>query len=399
MKKAFDLLSWGVIGVLLAFIIRRWLFIVSALLPTQPETGLAVKPATPSQVLLLVPLRNEADTLPDLLTTLDHLDNASQNLTVMLIDDGSTDGSPLLIQRWADNHENSQAILLEKNVGKAQALNIALSHTPQPEVVVIFDADERPTPTTLRYLLPPFCDPNVGGVSGRRAVSNALDSPASSYTTFEGLVHQFITMRAKDRLNLAPAILGANCAYRYTALIEVGGFKPGALLEDSDLTLKLARAGWRTHFEPRAVSYHAVPRTIAGYWQQHTRWARGFNDVAKEQAGDLLSDPDLPLALRVELFMFSLGYVDRVALLVGGMLSLLSKRLRTRLMPVIIFNLVTPLVQIVAALKLSQAPIALWPRIVWLPLFFGLDIAMATTGVWTTLMNLPQIWEERRVRK
>jgi cellulose synthase/poly-beta-1,6-N-acetylglucosamine synthase-like glycosyltransferase len=373
-------------------------------LPPVPEQTAAALLFNPARgelpaVLLLAPIRNEAETLPEFLPALARLAYPTEKLTIVLINDGSTDGSERLIQNWIRGRNNWHLFSLRQNVGKAQALNSALAAFPQGEIVAIYDADERPQPAALQILVSPFADKKIGGMSGRRAVGNPLVSPAASYTTFEGLVHQLVTMRAKSKLNLAPALLGANCAYRRAALAGVGNFEPGALLEDSDLTLKLARAGWDIHFEPEAISYHRVPQTISGYWRQHTRWARGFNEVAKHQARATLFDQQLSWPVRLELVMFSLGYLDRLALLAGAGLVLVNRQSRKLLSRVIAISLLTPLFQIIAALAIGREPLAMWLRVVWLPFFFALDIAMAAAGMWETLKQSPQIWEERRVRR
>lgn len=393
MTPLVKLAAWPVVAILLLFTARRWLFMLAALLPdARPITEFERAPA----VLLLVPVRNEAETLPQLGRALEKLAYPTARLTVVFIDDGSTDGSEAELRQLTAGRPNWHLLSLARNVGKAHALNTALARFPQGEIIAIYDADERPQPDALRRLVRPLSDPRVGGVSGRRAVSNSLAGPVAGYTTFEGLVHQLVTMRAKDRLSLAPAILGANCAYRRAALEQVGGFRPGALLEDSDLTLKLARSGWQIRFAPQAVSYHRVPETVPGYWRQHTRWARGFNEVAREQAGSLLFDPQLAWPLRLELLTFSLGYLDRLALLAGLGLMLLKIRVAAIIVGV---SLLTPLLQTMVALRIARAPAALWRRLVWLPVFFALDIAMAAAGFWDTLRRAPQIWEERRQRK
>ena len=393
--------SWFVASVLLFFTARRWLFLFAALTPQRRE---ATVPADQPHVAILTPVRNEIETLPALLLALDRLDYPAGRLVILLLDDGSTDGSAGLMACWVAERPNWHLVTLPRNVGKARALNAGLAYLcamavkPAPEtIVVVYDADERPQPDALRYLVAPFRDARVGAVSGRRAVSNPLDSPAASYTTCEGLLHQLITMRAKERLGLAPAVLGANCAYRRAALESVGAFKPGALLEDSDLSVKLPQAGWIIRFEPRAISYHAVPTTVSGYWQQHTRWARGFNEVARENGWRVLFNARLPLALRLELAAFALGYLDRLALALAAGLILLRKWSRFPVW-VVIFSLVTPFVQMIAALKLAGASAAMWRRLGWLPFFFGLDMAMAASGFWATIRRAPQIWEERRGR-
>jgi len=396
-KKAVKLVAGVVAGILIFFTARRWLFTWLALRPNPSETDKHHLQADLPDVLLLVPVRNEVETLPELFLTMQQLDYPGRRLTVVFIDDGSTDGSGALLAARATGQDNWHVLTLARNLGKAEALNSALRAFPQGEIVAVYDADERPQPDTLRKLVLPFADKRVGGVSGRRAVSNPADSLAASYTAFEGLVHQLVTTRAKDRLNLAPAILGANCAYRRIALVQVGGFKPGTLLEDTDLTVRLTQAGWPTRFVPEAISYHRVPITLSGYWQQHTRWARGFNEVARAQGQTIILDQHLPVGLRLELLIFTVGYLDRLALLGAGVLLLLGRG-SPFLEWVFVLSLLTPLLQVLAALRIARAPRVMWGRVFGLPFFFGLDVAMALAGFWKTVRQAPQIWEERRVR-
>ena len=383
-------------AILLFFTARRWLFLFGALLPDKPPQR---EPEPPQalrlpDVLLLVPVRNEAQSLPGLLPALDQFIYPGHALTIVFINDGSTDNSQAILQGWTAPRPNWHLLSLAHNVGKANALNAALAQFPAGEIVAVYDADERPRPDALQHLARPFAGKRVGGVSGRRVVGNRLAGPAAGYTAIEGLVHQLVTMRAKDRLNLAPALLGANCAYRRVALAAVGYFQSGALLEDSDLTLKLTRAGWRLHFEPEAVSDHQAPETIAGYWKQHTRWARGFNQVAGTQIWPLFFDRRLPLLLRLELLAFSLGYLDRLALLAG--VALFKNRVAAW---AVSLSLLTPLLQVMAALKIAGEPAVLWRQMVWLPFFFAIDVAMALNGFWHTVRRAPPVWDERAARK
>ena len=100
-------------------------------------------------------------------------------------------------------------------------------------------------------------------------------------------------MRAKDRLELAPALLGSNCAYRRQPLMACGGFRDGALSEDSDLTVTFYREGYRVRFMEDAVSYQQVPQSLDGYIKQHIRWGRGLNDVARVHSFGSLPRPSI----------------------------------------------------------------------------------------------------------
>ncbi|NKQ37217.1 MAG: glycosyltransferase family 2 protein [Chloroflexi bacterium] len=383
---------------LFIFTLRRWLLLLAALRPKPdrfPQTCQVFR------ILLLVPFYNEENNLPGLLSHLDRVAYPAEYLTIVLVDDGSTDGASLAARRWVAQRPSRHLLTLPRNVGKAAALNAALSRFPQGDLIAVYDADERPSPDTLRQLAACFVDERVGAVNGRRAISNPLDSPMATYAAFENLVHEQITMRGKDRLRLAPALLGSNCVYRRAALKDAGGFRPGALLEDTEITLKLAQAGWETRYVSAAVSHHAVPHTIAGYWRQRLRWSCGFQDAARLHAADILRDGRLSLPLRLELTLFSFGYLDRLFLLTGLALCCVlhiaanrnglsfrgieesfayaGKRFLTLSLTA---SLLTPLFQVIVALRLVRAPLALWRRVILLPFFLGLDILITLVSFW-----------------
>lgn len=409
-------------GVLLIFTLRRWLFLLIAWkVGTMPQSRRFSAPLLPC--LLLIPFRDEAANLHRLLPMIGRLDYASEYLTVVLIDDGSQDGSGRFCQQFITQHRNWHLLTLPRTLGKAAALNEALNRFPKGEFVAVFDADERPSPHALIHLLAAFSEgyadeegqlcgsssvrlgkscqtaaPPIGAVNGRRVICNPLATPIASYATLENIVHQLITNRAKDALGLAPALLGSNCIYQRQALTAVQNFNPNTFLEDSDFTVRLARAGWQTRFVSDAVSYHAAPETVSAYWQQHTRWHTGFQQVAQEQIGALLTQAHLPWPLRLELFLFSLGYLDRIALL-GAIISWWQHPSRCASLNINL-SLFTPFIQIIYALRLysrsePQQTTLLQRRLVYLPLFYTLDIFAALTSTIQKLCGHPIRWETR----
>lgn len=378
-------------AVLLLFTARRWLF-TWVVARARPRLSL---PTWAPPVLALTPLRDEAAALPGFLAAWEEVAYSAENLTLVLIDDASTDATPAILRAWAAARLHCHILTLPQRVGKAQALNLALAAYPRGELIAVYDADERPTPDALRRLIAPLADSRVAAVSGRRTISNAADGPAAAYAALESLVHQNITLTAKDALTLAPPSLGSHCVYRRSALQAVGGFRPGALLEDSDLSLRLARQGWRLRYTPDAVSRHAAPATLRGYWRQHTRWARGFYETAwvnrrspqparRQQNG----------WLRGELALFAVGYLDRLAFLLGLGLAARQRWLR----PILALSLLTPAAQIALVWRRAGAPWALrrqWP---WLPFFWGVDMAAAVWGAGAALLRRPRVWESRAQR-
>jgi len=400
MPLALSLLAYPAAAVLLAFSLRRAILFITACLPQSPNHPITQSP----NVLILVPCRNEAASLPGLFDSLDHLDYPRDKLRVVVVDDGSIDDTPTAARALVAARPWAQLISLPNNVGKAQALNEALD-SPSPlrergpggegEIVIIYDADHRPAPDSLRALAAPFVDPRVAAVSGQMRVANGAASPAAFYAMIESHVHQLVTMRAKDRLDLAPALLGSNCAYRLSALKAVGGFQRGALLEDSDLTLAFALAGWRTRFVSNSISEHHAPTTVRGYVKQHLRWNRGFHQVAGGRLGSLWVNPQLALKLKLELTFFALGYADRLALITGVLFTFIDLiRPGTFDFPLVIWPLYfgLPALEMLAALVLAREPPAMFLRLVVVPFFFALDIAIALWSNVETLARKPFAW-------
>ncbi len=389
---------------LLIFSLRRLLFTITALATpatTAPEP--AASPPAPD-LLVLISCRNDGASLPPLVQALFQNGYPLDHLRLLLIDDGSTDNSGAIIDHLTTLSPVVTALHLHPNRGKAAALNAGLAAEPWGDLIAIYDADHRPAPGGLTALAAPFADPRLGAVSGRTEAANALASPSAYYAAIERLVHQRLTLVAKDRLHLAPAILGSHCAYRRPLLHTLGGFTPGAFLEDTDLTVRIAATGYHTRYVESTPAYDEVPSTVRGYWRQHIRWSRGFQDVAiarsrgllPGRAGDAASPhpPPGPL-LRLELFLFSLGYLDRLALLAAAALLLGDTLFRLRFdFPLWFFLLVLalPYLQVLASLWRVRRPLAWWVRLPYLFLLFPIDLLVVARSAFDTLFNRPRRW-------
>jgi len=390
--------SLPVVAILLVFSIRRLIFTL-AILPGSDQgstSGLLGQPYLP-EVLILVPCRDEVGMIPDLCQALSGLDYPSEKLQVVLIDDGSVDGTGQSMEEQSVSRPGWHVLKFANNKGKADSLNSALACFSFGEIIYIFDADHRPKADVIRRAAGYFYAPQVAAVTGFTQVLNPVASPSAFYSTVESYVNQLVTMRAKDRLGLAPALLGSNCAYRREPLIACGGFRYGALSEDSDLTVTFYRAGYRVRFMEDAVSYQQVPQSMDGYVKQHIRWGRGLNDVARVHSLETLKDRKLPGALRLELLLFTAGYLDRLALMSAILLAGLSYLLEGPLfllLLIILFSLAMPLVQIVVLFFRERVDAAMWIRLPLVPVFFAIDIFAAMRAMWDTLLNQPRLWSK-----
>ncbi len=380
-------------AVLLVYTVRRAVLVLAGMLgsssgPTEASSSLP-------DVLVLSACRNESGQVDGLCTALANLVYPTEKLHVVLIDDGSNDSTGAVMQTCIEGRQGWEVLRLPQSSGKAAALNMALRYTSFGEIVYVIDADHRPDPEALLRIVKYFSEPSVAGVTGRTIPRNPLASLVAYYAAIETAIHQLVTMRGKDRLDLGPALLGSNCAYRRSALLERDGFRPGALLEDYDATLSLYCQGYRVRFAEDAVAWHEVPETVGGYLEQHTRWGRGFHDVTRRYAARLIRASNMPWPLRLELLLSAAGYVDRLALVGTALLALLSTAGQPRLKiryRILIAALVAPLVQIVLLLAGQRAPRAFWIRLPCVPVLLLIDILAATRSFVDTIRNRPRTW-------
>lgn len=197
---------------------------------------------------------------------------------IIVVDDGSNDRTAELLRPYA---AAGRIRLIEKRVneGKAMALNDAIPVT-RGEIVTIVDADIRPAPDTLRHLVSHFAHGRVAAVAGNPQVINTESLLAKVQATeFASIVS--VLRRAQRVWGRILTVSGAVCAFRRSAMVDVGLFDPDMATEDIALTWKLQRRFYDVRYEPRAVVAMQVPETLRGLWRQRKRWAIGLAQVLK----------------------------------------------------------------------------------------------------------------------
>ena len=104
---------------------------------------------------IVIPIFNEVDVLPELVSRLDsviseQLDDL--NVEIIMVDDGSTDGSVDVIKSLVSTYENYKLIRLSRNFGHQRAV-IAGLHRASGDAVVIIDADLQDPPEVIPELV------------------------------------------------------------------------------------------------------------------------------------------------------------------------------------------------------------------------------------------------------
>jgi biofilm PGA synthesis N-glycosyltransferase PgaC len=235
------------------------------------------------RVSFLIPAFNEARHIRQSLEGILKVDYP--DFEIVVIDDGSTDDT---VEKILPLVREGRVRLVRKmnNEGKAMALNDAV-RVASGEIFVVMDADALPVPELLRWIVPHFRYPRVGGVTGNPRVVNRTSflakMQAIEFTSIISLQRR--AQRIWGRILTMSGVIGA---FHRDAIIDAGLYSPDMATEDIDLTWKLQLRHWDVRYEPKAVVWMHVPESLPGLWKQRTRWALGLSQVLRRHALSLM---------------------------------------------------------------------------------------------------------------
>ncbi|MFJ8821815.1 glycosyltransferase [Streptomyces sp. NPDC102467] len=229
--------------------------------------GFAWGPPVTEPVSVLVPAYNEAKCIE---STVRSLMASEHPVEVIVIDDGSTDGTALIVESL---RLPGVRVVRQHNAGKPAALNRGLANA-RFDLVVMMDGDTVFEPATVRELVQPFGDPRVGAVAGNAKVGNR-DSMIGAWQHIEYVMGFNLDRRMYDLLRCMPTIPGAVGAFRRSALERIGGMSDDTLAEDTDVTMALHRDGWRVVYAEKARAWTEAPESVQQLWSQRYRWSYG----------------------------------------------------------------------------------------------------------------------------
>lgn len=122
----------------------------------------------PQKLSVVVPIYNEEDSLrklvQELIPILEHL---SFEYEVILVDDGSTDNSRLVIEELCKENQRIKGILFRKNFGQTAALSAGFEHA-EGDIIITLDADLQNDPSDIPKLVNTLLEKDCDIVSGWR---------------------------------------------------------------------------------------------------------------------------------------------------------------------------------------------------------------------------------------
>ena len=209
------------------------------------------------QFSIIVPTWNAEKILPLCLQALERQTIAKDRYEIIVIDDGSTDHSAEIVQKFSAGYH------FQENQGPAAARNrgAALS---KGSIIFFTDADCVPDPNWLEEMSAPFARTEVTAVKGAYRTEQKSIVARFAQLEFE---ERFAMLEKNNSIDMVDTY---SAGFRKEIFQALGGFDtrfPAANNEDTELSYRMAEQGHTMVFNPRAVVRHLNhPDSIKRYF-------------------------------------------------------------------------------------------------------------------------------------
>jgi glycosyltransferase involved in cell wall biosynthesis len=243
------------------------------------------------EISIVVPARNAARTIAGCLQSLLDQSVSRERYEVIVVDDGSTDGTRQAVER------SEATLIAQAQKGPAAARNEGVS-VSNGDILLFTDADCVPASNWVQEMVQPFEDGQIAGVKG-------------VYRTRQrGIIPRFVQCEYEERYELMAGqryidfIDTYSAGYRREIFVAAGGFDtryPTASVEDQELSFRLAERGHRMVFNPSAVVYHQHPGTLRAYFRRKFNIGYWKVMVLRRHPGKAVRDSHTPQMVKIQM--------------------------------------------------------------------------------------------------
>jgi glycosyltransferase involved in cell wall biosynthesis len=200
------------------------------------------------RVSFLIAAFDEAGTIEEVL---ERIDGLALDRQIVVVDDGSTDGTADLVERWRDARGDDELVLVRQpNRGKGAAIRAAIPHV-DGEIAVIQDADMEYDPIDVPALIEPIQRGKADVVFGSRLSGGR---PQRAYLFWHLVGNRFLSLLTNVLFNTTISDMETGYkAFRADVLRSLE-LRQNDFRIEAEITAKVCRRNLRIYELP--VSYY-----------------------------------------------------------------------------------------------------------------------------------------------
>jgi hyaluronan synthase len=234
-------------------------------------------------ISFVIPAMNEEAAISNTLKKCFAAEYPKHKVEVIVINDGSTDNTIGEILKMKQKHPELVVIDWKENRGKRHGMAEGFRRATG-EIVIQLDSDSFIEPASLRTLVIPFRNPEIGAVCAHADPENADDN----FMTRMQAAYYFMSFRilkaAESTYHTVFCASGCSSAYRKNIVLPVlDGWlnesflgKPVTWGDDRALTNLVLKQGSKTIYSDVAQAFTIVPDTFRKFLKQQIRWKKGW---------------------------------------------------------------------------------------------------------------------------
>lgn len=278
------LMNIGAFGLYLCLFLALYfeVFLLISFFEKRPAAKTKTHPKNFPHVSMVVPCWNEERTLGGTVRSLLALDYPKGKLEIIIVDDGSTDGTRAIAESFVQHSQSARAVRFfhKENGGKYTALNLGIRNS-KSDIVGCLDADSFVNEDALIEAVKRFeSDVSIMAITPTMKVYR----PRKMIELMQSVEYTFGIFYKKmfDNISAVSVLPGPFSLYRKEVFAKIGPFRHAHNTEDMEIAFRMHAHGLKIANAHTAFVYTTVPKTIRSLFKQRVRWSQGFLENSRD---------------------------------------------------------------------------------------------------------------------
>lgn len=298
-----------------ALIILGLILLISKFLVRFYKGVLPQKQKETNNFSILIPARNESNVIEDLLKSIKNQSEKINFENVYIIIENKNDKTIKIAKKYNANIIIREKLNLKR---KGYALMEAIEKITEEKIYdayFIFDADNVLDKDYLKEMKKTYLEGYSIGI-GKRKIKNKTNSIAISSQLIFTLIND-LSNKNRNKYNVNANASGTGFYISGKIINKLKTYPFHSLTEDYEISLYAVINNLTTKYNEKAIYYDEQPTDYKTYFNQRTRWVKGYFETRKIYTKDLIKKLKLDNKNYKSVYTSLIGVYDLILILIG----------------------------------------------------------------------------------